>query len=94
MTDKQSMINDNITKSIIRFINCDLYSTLKSKRQSAVECKEPLDWFYCVAYYFIRAFDTLMDMISVVVGDVIMEGRHKLEVESPDTEIDIKSSVN
>ena len=72
----------------------DLYSTLKPERQSSVDSKEPLDWFYCVAYYFIRAFDALLDVISVVVGDVIMEGRHKLEVESPDTEIDIKSSVN
>ena len=75
-------------------INLNSRICLKPERQSAVECKEPLDWFYCVAYYFIRAFDTLMDMISVVVGDVIMERRHKLEIESPDTEIYIKSSVS
>ena len=72
----------------------ELLMCLKSKRQSAVECKEPLDWFYCVAYYFVRASYAFLDVISVVVGDVIMEGRHKLEVESPYTEIDIKSSVN
>ena len=67
---------------------------LKSERQSSVEGEEPLYRLYCSADDFVRASYAFLDVVSVVVGDVIMEGRHKLEVESPYTEIDIKSSVN
>ena len=66
---------------------------LKPERQTSVEGEEPLYRLYCSADDFVRASYAFLDMVSVVVGDVIVERRHQLEVESPYAETDIESCI-